>query len=553
MPTIRSALAGLALTLLGCADSDPQTTNHDKLDLVFKELNTGTPGCSAAAMRENEIIYTGGYGTANLDHDITIEANTVFHVASVSKQFTAAAIVLLAQDGKLSLDDDVHEHVPELPDFGHEITIRHLIHHTSGLRDQWELLSMSGWRYSRDLITNQDVLAVIKRQRELNFDPGAEFVYSNSGYTLLAEIVARVSGQSFREFTTQRIFQPLGMDHTFFRDDFREIVRGQAYGYTANDETGAYRLSVTNFDTVGATSLLTTASDLMKWQRNFDNHEVGGEALTEQMLVRGKLNSEAEIDYAFGLSHGSYRGQDTISHGGGDAGYRSFLLRFPELGFSVAVLCNTPADPGGKAFQLADLLIPEGLEIAGDDPDTASPGNDQVTLALAVLEQKQGPFWNEESSSAINFVVTDGKLHLEYGDTPYELTPLSNYRFRFEFGPLVEFDADAENVTTFAGAANEASFVRVSGFDPDESTLKSYTGTYQSDELAVLYSVAMDNSGSLTINWLKNYDVPLKPHMRDVFTTSRGTIVFRRDTESDRISGFSISTGRIRNLEFRKI
>jgi CubicO group peptidase (beta-lactamase class C family) len=231
---------------------------HGRVDNVFAKWDyTASPGCALSVIKDGQIVYKRGYGMADLDHDIPISSETVFHVASISKQFTAASIVLLAQQGKISLDDDVHKYITELPDFGVPITIRELIYHTSGLRDQWELLGLAGWRYSLDLITDDDVLELVSRQKELNFKPGEQHVYCNTGYTLLAQIVKRVSGESLREFTAQHIFIPLDMRNTHFRDDHAEIVKHIAYGYIDGDGGNSYRLSVTNFDTVGATSDLS--------------------------------------------------------------------------------------------------------------------------------------------------------------------------------------------------------------------------------------------------------------------------------------------------------
>src|SRR5687767_14650217 len=252
-----------AVAVLSLAQA-PSPDRQARVDEIFKEFTVpGSPGCTVAVYQDGTTVLSRAYGMANLDHDVPLTPSSIFHVASVSKQFTAAAILLLAQDGKLTLEDDIRKHVSELPDFGKKITIRHLIHHTSGIRDQWSLLGFAGWRYSRDLITDDDVLALLSRQRELNFAPGERHLYSNSGYTLLAVIVSRVSGKSFREFTDERIFKPLGMANTHFRDDFAEIVKNQAYGYTRQD--GTFKFSVTNFDTAGATSLLRTAQDLGTW------------------------------------------------------------------------------------------------------------------------------------------------------------------------------------------------------------------------------------------------------------------------------------------------
>src|SRR5579859_2291679 len=322
---MRSRLVVLTLLLVVASqgvpgqNAPPADENLPKrVDELFQKMDTpSSPGCALSVIKDGRIVYEHGYGMADLDHDVPITPTTIFHVASMSKQFTAASILLLAQEGKLSLDDPVRKYIPELPDFGTPITIRQLIHHTSGLRDQWDLLGLAGWRYSLDLITDDDVLSVISRQKDLNFAPGTKHLYSNTGYTLLAQIVKRVSGESFREFTTARFFAPLGMKSTHFRDDHAEIVKHMAYGYEPAKDT--FRISLTNFDTVGATSLLTTVEDLALWDENFYHPKVGGQALIDRLLERGKLNNGEQLDYASGLVVGTYRGLRTVDHGGADA------------------------------------------------------------------------------------------------------------------------------------------------------------------------------------------------------------------------------------------
>ena len=256
------------------------------VDRLFAEWDKPTsPGCAVGVMKDGRIIHERGYGMADLDHDVKLSPTTVFHVASMSKQFTAAAILMLAQDGKISLDDPVRKYVPELPDLGGPITLRQLLHHISGLRDQWELLTLAGWRYSLDLITDADILAVLSRQKALNFLPGSKHLYSNSGYTLLAQVVKRVSGQSFRTYTSTRLFAPLGMSQSHFRDDHAEIVKQAAYGYAPSID--GPKLSITNFDTVGATSLLTTVRDLALWDENFYTGRAGGRELIDRLQERG--------------------------------------------------------------------------------------------------------------------------------------------------------------------------------------------------------------------------------------------------------------------------
>ena len=352
---------------------------------------------------------------ANLDHDIVITPSTVFHVASISKQFTAAAVLLLARDGKLSLDDDVRKHVPELPDFGTPITIRHLIHHTSGLRDQWELLILAGWRYSLDLITDDDVLQLMARQKALNFRPGAEHLYCNTGYTLLATIVKRVSGQTFRDFTTARLFKPLGMTRTFFRDDHAEIIKGQAYGYVPDRDT--FRLSATNFDTVGATSLHTTVEDLALWDRNFDDGRVGGQELLAALLKKGTLSSGEELAYASGLTLGTYRGLAIVEHGGADAGYRANFIRFPDQRTSVVCLCNvSSANPSNLTRSVADIYLADKL---GPGPVVATDERPAVPLSAGELGRYQGLYWQPGTDNYRRLVAKNGALESVWGQYRY--------------------------------------------------------------------------------------------------------------------------------------
>lgn len=376
----RSALVLIGLALLApgakaqTRDESRQPDNiNERVDKLFASFDTPeSPGCALAVIKDGTIAYKRGYGAADLDHDIPISPGTVFHVASVSKQFTAFSVLLLAQQGKLSLDDPVRKYIQELRDFGTPITIRHLLHHTSGLRDQWNLLIMSGWRLSEDVVRDDDVLDLVSRMKELNFKPGEQHLYSNTGYTLLAQIVKRVSGQSLREFTDANIFKPLGMTRTFFRDDHAVVVKNQAYAYNSGPG-GAFKLSVPNYDTVGASSLLTTVEDLARWEQNFYDHRVGGRALIEQLQVPGTLNSGEKISYAMGLGVGKYKGLKVVEHSGGDAGYRSHLMRFPDQRFSVACLCNLGnSNPSLLARRVADI------HLAGQLTEVSNPDRKSV-------------------------------------------------------------------------------------------------------------------------------------------------------------------------------
>jgi CubicO group peptidase (beta-lactamase class C family) len=328
-----------------------------RIDAVFQTFaGPDAPGCAVGVYRDGRIAFARGYGMADLQHAVPIGPASVFHVASISKQFTAMAIALLEAEGRLSLDDDVRRWLPEVPDFGRRITIRHLIHHTSGLRDQWELLSLGGWRPD-DPKSQADILWLVSRQRGLNFEPGAEYLYSNTGYTLMAVIVERASGRPFRAFTEERIFRPLGMTSTHFHDDHTMIVPGRTSAYQPRPD-GGWRISIPVFDNAGATSLFTTIEDLARWDRNFIDRTVGGAGVTDRMHERGRLNGGDVLPYAFALVHGEHRGLRTVGHSGADAGYRADYLRFPDEGWSFATFCNaSTANAGQLNRSVAEIVL----------------------------------------------------------------------------------------------------------------------------------------------------------------------------------------------------
>jgi CubicO group peptidase (beta-lactamase class C family) len=526
----------------------------EQVDKLFEKMDrTISPGCAVAAMRDGKILYQRGYGMADLDHNVPITAETVFHVASMSKQFTAAAIVMLAQERKLSLDDEVRKYVPELPDFGAPVTLRQLVYHTSGLRDQWELLGLAGWRYSLDLITDDDVLSIMSRQKDLNFPPGSKHMYSNTGYTLLAQVVKRVSGQSFREFTTSRIFQPLGMRNTHFRDDHAEIVKNMAYGYVPAKDT--FRISITNFDTVGATSLLTTIEDLALWDENFYNPRVGGPEMIRQMLERGKLSDGEQLDYAFGLVIGKHRGLATVDHAGGDAGYRSDMIRFPDQHFTAVCLCNrADSNPSELTLQVAEIYLAK--EMTAADKVGAGSGK-TVQLAPEKLAAKVGTYIKAEGGQTLSITLKDDKLHITpgAGEDSYEMNALSENDFRLATAPIdFKFEAlkpgGPLRLIVKHGEDKPEVFEAVSPFTPSTSELSSCVGFYYSEEIEPIYVMKIDD-GKLVLHTLKNKPDTLRPITPDLFAGSIGTIRFKRNGQRQ-VSGFVLNADHVRNMRFQK-
>jgi CubicO group peptidase (beta-lactamase class C family) len=453
----------LALLILPLAAASADSGVANRLDGLLGGLcPTGAPGFSVAIMRHGKPVYEKGYGLANLEYDIPVTPQTIYHVASVSKQFTAMAVVLLEEDGKLSLEDDIHKYLPELPDYGHPVTIRQLLQHTSGIRDQWQTLALAGWRLD-DVITQEQILRVLFRQKELNFVPGTRHLYSNGGYTLAAEIVQRVSGKPFPKFCRERIFDPLNMAHTHFHLDHRRIVHDRAYSYSKNGS--GYQAEPLNYANVGATGLFTTAPDLVRWLDNFRDPKVGGPQAIARQQEQAVLADGKNIDYALGVSIGNHRGLKTISHGGADAGYRSFVVWFPQQELGVAVLTGLASfDCPGTAFKVADALLADTAEKDGPMPQksTHEAGGATVTgerIASDSLEPKtnnleafQGVYWSDELETQYTIKLKDGKItaeHIRHGTI--DLLPTKKpdqFSTREWFMEQVKFQRDPSNHVT---------------------------------------------------------------------------------------------------------
>ncbi|AHG89155.1 beta-lactamase [Gemmatirosa kalamazoonensis] len=444
-------LAAAAL-VIACATSAAtaaaQMPPNPAVDPIFAEWDRGdSPGCAVGAARNGRFVYERGYGMANLDYDVPNGPDIVYYVGSDSKQFTAAAIALLALDGKLSLDDDVRKFLPEMRDYGTPVTVRNLIHHTSGVRDVYALMSLRGDRME-DVFPDSAALDLIFRQKGLGFAPGSAYSYSNSGYYLLAQIVKRVTGQSLREFADARIFAPLGMTHTHFHDDPGHPMKWRAMSYE-RDGAGAYRISyLQNFDKTGAGGLYTTLGDLLKWDENYYTHQVGGDALRRLIHTRGVLTTGDTLPYAFGNEERTYRGLRTTEHGGSLMGYKAYVLRFPDAHFSVFVTCNLGTiDPGPLAHRVAEVYLGDRMtapaaattsvrasSTASDEP--ARPATDTTLV---------GTYYSDDLDATWRIVrAPDGSLALQLPRV--RATPLvvrgSGYRagtmgIRFEPGGVM--------------------------------------------------------------------------------------------------------------------
>lgn len=525
------------------------------VDKIFAPWdNSNTPGAAVAVVQNGKIVFKKGYGSANLEYDVPITPKSIFHIASVSKQFTVFSILLLEKQGKLSLDDDIRKYIPEVPDFGTTITLRHLASHTSGLRDQWNLLSMAGWRFD-DVITKEHVLKLVSKQKELNFNPGDEFLYCNTGFTLLAEVVSRVSDMSFAEFTKENIFDPLKMNSTLFYDDHEKIVKNRAYSYQKSGN--GFKKSVLNYANVGATSLFTTVEDLSLWATNFSDTKVGDSTIIDKMNTPATLNNGKTFGGALGQFVGKYKNVNEIQHGGADAGYRSYLTRFPDENLSVIVFSNSAEfNSGGIAHKVAEVYLKDKIETTEEVKEeipTKEVKVDKNTLATYVGDFELQPGF------VISISLKDGQLYGQATGQPSTLlTPLSTTEFKANgVEAKIEFiPNDGENIKTIklhqGGRIMDAP--RAKELDMTSIDLSDYTGDFYSEELSTTYSFTLvDNN--LIAKHSRLSDFKLNLVKKDLLAGNVwffGQVEFVKDSNNT-ITGCKVSNGRVRNLYFKKI
>ncbi len=505
-----------------------------KVDAVFEKWTNSTPGCSVAVGVDGKPVLAKGYGMANLEHEVKITPDTIFEGGSVSKQFTAAAVLLLARDGKLSLDDPVRKYLPELPDYGVPLTIRHLLNHTSGLRDWGSVAGIGGWPRTSRVYTHAHVLEIVSRQRSLNFTPGTRWSYSNTGYNLAAIIVSRVSGMSFSDFTKRRIFEPLGMTHTSWRDDHTRIVKGRAIAYS--EQRDGFHTLMPFENVYGNGGLLTTVGDLLKWNENFVEPKVRDAAFVAQQQQPGKFNDGRTHEYAFGLFAGSYKGVREIYHSGSTAGYSAFLTRFPDQHVSVAVLCNATTGAATQyAHAVADLYLAKHIQ-----PETRPVA--QYTLTETDTNRITGLYRDAVTGVPLAISSTTGTLRA--GNVP--LTAMSASRFVTPQGNTYEFGGkDTRAIDRFGTVVR---YERVDPVKPTTEQLKEFAGAYTSDEAETSVTVAVENE-MLVMKVRPDTTVKLTPVYPDAFSSEAGFVIFRRDG-NHRVTQFSVSQDRVWDLRF---
>ena len=533
-----------AVTLIampGAVQAKPApTTLPAQVDAVFAPWSgPATPGCAVAIARDGVLQYARGYGMANLEHGIPITPDSAFHTSSMAKQFTAFAIGLLVQEGKLAWTDPVGKYLPEMPDAARAITIEQLVHHTDGLREQGQMLNLAGWR-GDDLYTEGDIVWILGRQQRLNFEPGTEIVYGNAAYTLLAVIVRRVAGQSLKDYAAAHIFKPLGMQDTHFRDDHTAMVARRAAAYSPR-AGGGWAISIPNIDHYGSTSLISNVGDLLRWQQNLLDGRVGGTALRDWMRTDGVLNDGTATGYGGGLRLGSYRGLRTVGHDGADGGYRSDMVLFPDQKLGIVALCNGGAiDPGTLVRRVAETYLAPQMTTPALAGPVAVPGSEQARWA--------GTWWSAQTDEVVRLAWRDGALRQSGGAPPLVALGGDAFRpadqphdWRFALGP-----AGAAELRIRDFWPTVRVFTRLTDALPAPATLGAFTGRYRSTETVTDYTVRLAD-GRLQLSWPRGDEMALDAIGGNRFVGARGTVTFVRAADGA-VTGMMISNRRVRRF-----
>jgi CubicO group peptidase (beta-lactamase class C family) len=526
-----------------------------KLDSLFLSWNAPNhPGGVAGIEIDGKTVYAQAFGLASLDYLVPNNTGTLFNIASVSKQFTSMAMLMLEREGKLTVRDDIRQHLPELPDFGHPITIEHCMQHTSGMRSLHALLALAGWR-DDDSRTNEDLLRFMTRQKDLNFEPGAEYLYCNTGYILMALILERVTGEEFPAWMKKHIFEPMGMVHTYVEDNYARVVPGNATSYYNNGEQGFDR-SIEYWGYVGSGNIHSNLHDMLTWQRNYYAPAEGWEDLFARMETQGVLNNGDTIPYAYGVNVSRYQGEKRIVHGGSIGGYRSSASTFPDQKMSVVLMSNFPTNVGGKANAMVDILL--GKESAQAEL-LALPEN-TLDLSTRKLAQYEGLYWNDEQAYKRKVYVKDDTLrYFRSASSESKLLPLDKDLFQMIEVPdefLLRFDLTnkrQKRITFIENGKESGGLIEFEEAEITPALLKKYVGSYYSKELDTWYELRLEE------NQLKGYHsrhgaFGLQVIKEDVLEADLwlfGTVRVKMG-ENGQAEGLWVSNGRVRNAWFER-
>ena len=558
VPLVISMIFVGFLTILAVAPAflaaDETTDKVDKLFAAWDKATT--PGLALAVIRDGKIIYERGYGMAKLEDGIVNTPDKVFDIGSVSKQFTAICVAMLIREGKVGLEDDIRKYLPEMPAYERPVTVNHLLHHTSGLRDYNSLLELAGFRSDADSPTVEEALEVIRRQKKLNYTPGEEYSYTNTGFFLLSQIVEHVSGKSLNAFAQERIFKPLGMTKTLFQDDHTQIIKDRATGYSQGDK--GYTISMSNWDETGDGNVYTTVRDLYLWDQAFYSNALGKD-LMDMLHTQGVLNSGKKIDYAFGLVIREYKGLKVVEHGGAWVGFRAALVRFPEQKFSVVILANLDSiNPSRLAFGVADIYLADLIKAPAKEEAKKTP---TIAVPKAELMALTGNWQDASFGLWLTLAMKDDKLIATLAGQNFILAAVAPGKFIVPNNPaefVFEFTAPTNGITARAkmniGTNQEFRFEKAAPVKAlSAAELGAYAGTYVSEELLdARYVISVDKDGLI----LKTRDTaraPLKSMAPDKFMLPDFglNIEFERE-KGGMVTGFAVSVGRAAGIAFVK-
>ena len=530
-------------------------TPEGKVDQMMAPYDRDdTPGGVVAVFRDGEVAFARAYGIANLSHGIPFTVETVSNIGSVSKQFTAFAIALLEAQGKLSLDDDVRTHIPELPDLGEPVTLRNLLNHTGGYREIYNTMPIVGWG-GEDALRRIEAVHLVQHQPELQFPPGSKYTYNNTGYILLAEVVERITEESFPDWMAEHVFGPLGMAHTVVKGTRGQVIPNSAQGYTPA-EGGGFREAGDLDASYGAGGIYTTVGDLARWLGNFHDARVGGRAVMDRLVERGVLTDGDTLDYALGLGIGTHRGLTRIQHGGADIAHRALLAYYPEINAGVATLSNHAGFDGGIAGRTAEAFFEAHMQPEDEDEEEASDDG-EVEVDPEILDTYTGRFEIEGAPMIITYTRDGDRFYAQAtGQPELDLEALTDSTFAYDgINARVTFhraaDGTVDRATHWQG--QDVALHRLPPYEPSMEELDAYAGRYYSPELGTSYTLAVEDS-QLVARHRRLEDIPLTPKEPDAFTAGSfffSEVEFQRGGNGA-VTGFTLSNSRTTGVVFEK-
>ena len=534
--------------------SKEQSQNIDSLFMGWNKPNH--PGGSIAVMQNGKVVFSKGYGLSSLEYLSPNSTETIFNIGSISKQFTAMGIVLLEEQGKLSFDDDVKKHIPEFPDFGNTITIRHLLHHTSGLRDIHGLLALAGWRGS-DEINNDDVNRILLKQNKLNFTPEDKLMYSNTGYIIMVTIIESITGQKFKSWMKQNIFEELGLINTYVEDQFDRVVVNNATSYHMEDE---FTRNIDYWNYIGSGNLHSTTSDMLKWSNNFSNPKEGWQSAFEKLQITGVFNDGKKSYYGFGLRIEKHMGKKIIQHGGSIGGFRAVLRCYPDDELNIVLLTNfRGSDIIYRADKIAEFILTrEENKVKPEEENSPEDPYQFIKLSKKKLSKFEGTYWeiNEKYGRKI-YVKNDTLMYSRSGGSENALIPISKNTFKMlgvDVKLIVKFEVKPSKMTVLVEEEPPYIFELIDGVEKaDKKELSGYIGRYYSPEMETNYSLTVEK-GEAYVHFMKFGKIKLKRIYKDKFEGSWpvNNLEIKRNKRS-KVIGLQITNGRTMNVWFDKI